>query len=152
MQIDLHNMTYYEAIRHFIKRYNDILKSGENEIIEVIHGYGSGGKGGIIKRRFRKYLKEHCDYLEFEPGEGIRGLNQGLTLVIPKKPLPELTDMLETEIIEYCSQAPKTMEKIKGHLFKRYDEKYIKSTVKSLVKKGLLKEELKRRGAVYSKT
>ena len=41
------------------------------------------------------------------------------------------------------------MEKITGALFKKYDEKKIKSAVKSLVKKGELTETLKKRSSVY---
>ena len=149
MLIDLHNMNYYEAIRHFIRRYNELLKSGSTELIEVVHGYGASGKGGVIKRRLQAYLKEHRDYLDFEFNSSSKGINQGCTLVLPKKILPELKDLLENDILDYCSNTPRTMEKITGHLFKKYEEKKIKETVRSLAKKGLLSEELKKRSVAY---
>ncbi len=149
MQIDLHNMSYFQAIRYFIKKYNEILKSGKKEPLVVIHGYGASGKGGVIKRNFQNYLNEHTQYLSFYPNSDITGINQGCTTVFPKKTLPVLTDILEDEILDYCSTSPKSMEKITGVLFKKYDEKKIKSAVKSLVKKGGLTETLKKRSSVY---
>ncbi len=151
MLIDLHNMNYYEAIRHFVRRYNELLKSGRIEVIEVVHGYGASGKGGVIKRKLQAYLKEHRDYLDFEFNSSSKGINQGCTLVLPKRILPELKDILENDILDFCSNTPKTMEKITGYLYKKYEEKKIKETVRSLTKKGELSEELKKRSVAYVK-
>jgi hypothetical protein len=88
--IDLHNCTVAEAIREFVRFYNGCVRSGYRGRLEVIHGYGSSGSGGVIREELRKYLKAHAEVFgEFLPGESLR--NPGVTILYPREktvPLP----------------------------------------------------------------
>ena len=47
--IDLHERTVAEAIREFVRFYNACVRNGYRGRLEVIHGYGSSGSGGVIR-------------------------------------------------------------------------------------------------------
>jgi len=81
--IDLHNFTVAEALREFVRYYNAQVRSGYRGRIEVIHGYGSNGSGGVIREELRRYLTVHDDIFgEFLPGESLR--NPGVTILYAK--------------------------------------------------------------------
>jgi DNA-nicking Smr family endonuclease len=78
--IDLHRFTAAEALREFVRFYNHCVRSGYRGRIEVIHGYGSSGTGGVIREHLRQYLAGHVEtFGEFLPGESLR--NPGVTIV-----------------------------------------------------------------------
>jgi hypothetical protein len=82
--INLHNFTVAEAIREFVRFYNACVRSGYRGRLEVIHGYGSSGSGGVIREELRKYLKAHEEIFgEFLPGENLR--NPGVTILYPRE-------------------------------------------------------------------
>ncbi len=82
--IDLHNCTVAEAIRAFVRFYNACVRSGYRGRIEIIHGYGKSGSGGVIREELRKYLKAHDEIFgEFLPGENLR--NPGVTILYPRE-------------------------------------------------------------------
>ena len=84
-ELDLHGRTWSEALQEFIAFYNQSLGRAVNPTgvqLSVIHGYGSTGAGGVVRRRLRAFLERHADRLEFIPGEKLDG-NQGYTLVKP---------------------------------------------------------------------
>ena len=82
--IDLHNCTVAEAIREFVRFYNGCVRSGYRGRIEVIHGYGSSGSGGVIREELRRYLKAHeTTFGEFLAGESLR--NPGVTILYAKE-------------------------------------------------------------------
>ena len=84
--IDLHNFTVAEALREFVRFYNNCVRSGYHGRLEVIHGYGSMGGGGVIREELRKYLKAHAEiYGEFLAGESLR--NPGVTILYPRESL-----------------------------------------------------------------
>lgn len=139
MEIDLHDLSVNEAIRVFIGKYNRTFKKGYKGPISIIHGYGSSGKGGKIKLSLKKFLEEHKNYLKLE-----YTLNPGITKVYPMKLIPVISDLLSKEVLKYCSSNPKSLSKIESEFFKKYTAKEIKTCVKSLVKKGLLEEILKK--------
>lgn len=144
MVIDLHHMNRNEAIRFFISKYNEAVRSGSKSEIKVIHGYGSSGKGGVIKKELKSFFDSHRDYLSYETDA-----NPGATIVKPIRIINELTDLISKEILDFCRTSPKTMDKIKGNFFKKYTNQEINSCVKRLVKKGLLEATLKKNGEVY---
>jgi hypothetical protein len=87
--IDLHNCTVAEAIREFVCFYNACVRSGYHGRLEVIHGYGSSGVGGTIRKELRSYLAAHAEIFgEFLPGESLR--NPGVTILYPKETLAAL--------------------------------------------------------------
>jgi dsDNA-specific endonuclease/ATPase MutS2 len=80
--IDLHNFTVAEALREFVRFYNNCVRSGYRGRLEVIHGYGSMGGGGVIREELRKYLRAHAEtFGEFLAGESLR--NPGVTILYP---------------------------------------------------------------------
>jgi dsDNA-specific endonuclease/ATPase MutS2 len=87
--IDLHNLTVAEALREFVRFYNACVKSGYRGRLEVIHGYGSMGGGGVIREELRKYLKAHSGtFGEFLAGESLR--NPGVTILYPRESLAKM--------------------------------------------------------------
>ena len=88
--IDLHNCTVAEAIREFVRFYNSCVQSGYHGRLEIIHGYGSSGSGGVIRDELRRYLKAHEEIFgDFLPGESLR--NPGVTVLYPREtpaPMP----------------------------------------------------------------
>ena len=84
--IDLHKFTVTEALREFVRFYNACVRSGYRGRLEVIHGYGSMGGGGVIREELRKYLKAHSGtFGEFLAGESLR--NPGVTILYPGESL-----------------------------------------------------------------
>ena len=84
--IDLHNCTVAEAIREFVRFYNSCVRSGYHGRVEIIHGYGSSGTGGVIREELRRYLKAHEEIFgEFLAGESLR--NPGVTILYPRDTL-----------------------------------------------------------------
>ena len=141
MKIDLHHLTVNEAIRIFIEKYNKSYKTEKQ--IEVIHGYGSGGQGGKIKKAFHKFLTNNNEFLKFEVG-----LNPGLTYIYPKKKLPSYESTLEKEILNFC-ELPKSLSKIESRFLKKYSVNEIKIEIKKLIKAGKLTELLKNSVITY---
>jgi|ERR1035437_6029766 dsDNA-specific endonuclease/ATPase MutS2 len=91
--IDLHDFTVAEALREFVRFYNACVKSGYRGRIEVIHGYGSTGGGGVIREELRKYLKAHSGtFGEFLAGESLR--NPGVTILYPRESLATMPQSL----------------------------------------------------------
>lgn len=133
MEIDLHNKNSKEAMDFFIDKYNEVIKSNENEHLYVIHGYGSSGKGGKIKRVLHKYLKRHKEFLDYEFDS-----NPGAIIIYPKKALPNKLSAIEDEILEFCKENPKSLSKIESKFFKQLNSNELKKLVNSLVKKDLL--------------
>jgi dsDNA-specific endonuclease/ATPase MutS2 len=84
--IDLHNFTVAEALREFVRFYNNCVRGGYRGRLEVVHGYGSTGGGGVIREELRKYLKAHeGTFGEFLAGESLR--NPGVTILYPGESL-----------------------------------------------------------------
>lgn len=84
-ELDLHGLTRAEALRLFVRVYNQCAAAG-NVPLRVIHGYGSAGGAGVLARELRRFFAAHRDALEFIPGEDFF-CNPGETLVYPKKKL-----------------------------------------------------------------
>lgn len=112
------------------------MRRSDLSTINVIHGYGSNGSGGVILAKLRAFLARHSDKLSFTPGEDTIARNPGTTWVKPRKTLPASIDLLGAEILNYCEQA-KTRSKIAGK-FRRHGETRIKEALTELEKKGLL--------------
>ena len=147
MEIDLHNKTTDEALNFFIEKYNEAIKNNYKSYIYVIHGYGSSGKGGKIKKVFHNYLKENSQYLKYEFDS-----NPGAVIIYPKKILPTKLSLLEKDILKFCSDSPKSLSKIEAKFFKQANVKDIKKLVNSLVKKELLIKFMKKAIDVYKTT
>ncbi|MGB8260047.1 MAG: Smr/MutS family protein [Terracidiphilus sp.] len=84
--IDLHQRTVRQAIADFIAFYNGCLRQGYRGRIDVIHGYGSSGTGGLIKAELRAFLEARAtcfDRIVYEPG------NPGMSAVYPRLEIGE---------------------------------------------------------------
>ena len=108
-QLDLHGLTFAEALDRFVEQYNVRVKRGQLGCWTIFHGYGSTGEGGVIRSKLRAFLARHSDQLCFEPGDNYG--NPGWTWVYPKDRLPDKRERLALEILEFCTD-PKAEEKI----------------------------------------
>ncbi len=140
VRVDLHSCSVAEALEAFRKAYQEQVHKRSPRPLEVVHGYGSGGRGGAIRSRLRAYLHRQDSRLVFRPGEQVDG-NPGYTLVYPKAPLPATRDILAEEILTYCTTS-RTEERIAGH-FRRYSEPAVIAALKSLETQGRLVIEVK---------
>ena len=149
-RLDLHEYTWKQAKAIFIENYNGFLLEKQTGQIEVIHGYGSTGEGGIFRARLRKLLERYASHLEYRLGEETDG-NMGHTFVTPAQPLPDDEDVLLEDIVEYCS-IPRTEKKISGKFVKRADMPKIRQTVRLLEKQGRLEKTQKNNQPMYLAT
>ena len=145
--IDLHGSTWSESLVELIASYNRLLATGSSsELLEVVHGYGSTGSGGSLRRRVRSFLAAHGDRLEFQPGEDVDG-NPGHTIVLPVQPLPEVSDLLAEQVLEYCETA-RTQSKITGK-FRRHGDPSVIHAIRSLERQGRLRAVNRGRNKAY---
>lgn len=148
-ELDLHGQTWSEAQAAFIEFYNDaILKDGGHGTgsLDVVHGYGSTGPGGVLRTRLRAFLQRHEERLEFMPGESVDG-NQGHTIVIPMQPLPSTEDALAEQVWVYCVRA-KGRSKIIGK-FRRHGEPRVIEAIRALERQKRLRTVHKGRVKSY---
>ena len=136
--LDLHGLTWAEAEATFIEFYNQTLRqAGKNSVgLDVVHGYGSTGTGGVLLTRLRGFLGRYESCLDFQTGEKVDG-NPGHTIVVPLKPLPSLLDQLSQDIWDFCDR-PRSRSKIIGK-FRRHGQTAVLSTIKTLEKQKRLR-------------
>jgi hypothetical protein len=139
-ELDLHGHTVDEAFRLFLDFYNQHVRNGSEESIRVIHGYGSSGEGGKIRRKIRVLLEGAGDKLEWRRGEDVEG-NPGVTIVFPSRLLPAAENQLASDILAFCS-IPRTESKIAGQ-FRKHPPRDIKQAIRALVRQGQIKTILK---------
>ena len=145
-ELDLHGRTWSEAKAEFIDFYNDALEQDDNVTgsqLTVIHGYGSTGEGGTLRKRLRGLLCRLGGRLEFTLGEDIDG-NMGCTIITPLKPILE-DGLLKEEIWDYC-QRPRVQSKITGR-FRRHGHPKVMQAIRSLERQDRL-TKLRRRGRI----
>ena len=135
-KIDLHGYKVKEALEAFTAFYNDQLARGDRSEIEVVHGYGSSGEGGEIRKRLHARLERHRKQLSYVPGERRSPYNPGVTFVKPLDPLPGAEDALQQDILIYCQQA-RTESKILNK-FRSAGDRQVKEALQSLLKADLL--------------
>ena len=148
-EIDLHGLTWQESLTRFMEAYNDAFDSAGKPSgvkVRVVHGYGSTGEGGVLRKRLRGFCQRFEDYLEVTTGEEIDG-NRGYTVVSPIRRLPNTHDMLAEHILDYCERA-RSRSKISGR-FRRYGQPHVMQAIRSLEKEGRLKRHNKRGLVVY---
>jgi hypothetical protein len=145
--IDLHGKTWTEALEEFLEYYNRVAKATESATLDIVHGYGSTGSGGVLRQRFRGFLAKYPQCLEFKPGEDVDG-NPGHTLVAPLRILPDTGGLLAEHIWEYCDH-PRTFSKIAGR-FRRYGDPQVQQAVRTLQKQGRLRLASKGRVKEYA--
>ena len=136
--LDLHGLTWAEAEASFIEFYNQTLRqAGKDSVgLDVVHGYGSTGTGGVLLTRLRGFLGRYESCLDFQTGEKVDG-NPGHTIVVPLKPLPSLLDQLSQDIWNFCDR-PRSRSKIIGK-FRRHGQTAVLSTIKTLEKQKRLR-------------
>lgn len=135
-KLDLHNLTVREALDAFVRFYNAQFTQSRPAEFEVVHGYGSTGEGGEIRKRLRKFMAAHPKKMLVRRGEHVTG-NSGVTFVTPLHPLPSTEDALEGEILAYC-ESPRTEAKIVGK-FRTAGQPQVKQALKNMVKSGTLR-------------
>ncbi len=143
-ELDLHGMRATEALAALVSRYNRLVASGQRRLL-VVHGYGSSGVGGDLRRRVRNFLRSAK--VEFITQKDNSLYNKGQTLVVVGKSVLFEGCELEEKILDYCRVA-KTKEKIFSKFHKK-GQGAIRQAFVSLQRKGLLKEKQKGRFKVY---
>ena len=146
-ELDLHGKTVPEALELFVRIYNAKVSRGDRFPFHVIHGYGSGGNGGEIRKRLRKFLEAYPQQVRFERGEQMLG-NPGITIILPEKILPTQIEELAMEVLEYCRNG-KSEEKIIGK-FRRFGQIEVKIQLKELERQGKITCYLKGKYKYYA--
>ena len=136
--LDLHGLTWVEAEASFIEFYNQTVRQAGKDAVrlDVVHGYGSTGTGGVLRTRLRGFLGRYEACLDFQIGEKVDS-NPGHTIVVPLKPLPSLLDQLSQDIWDFCDM-PRSQNKIIGK-FRRHGQMAVLSTIKTLEKQKRLR-------------
>ena len=144
-ELDLHGLTVDEAIKTFVDHFNRHVRSS-SEPLRIIHGWGSSGEGGRIRREFRQFLAEATDSLDWQPGEDFEG-NLGVTIVYPRKVLHTRENQLAEALANFCT-TPRTESKITGE-FRTHDAREIKQAIRTLIRQGRIKEIMKGARTAY---
>ena len=139
-ELDLHGYTTDEALRIFVDVYNRQLQNGSIESLRLIHGYGSSGEGGKIRRKIRTFLSNATDSLDWKSGDDVEN-NSGTTIVYPHKPLPPAEERLAAAILVFCS-TPRTESKIAAE-FRQHSPREIKQAIRTLVRQSRIKQVFK---------
>ncbi len=138
-RIDLHGLTADEALRTFIASYNALFESGYRGRIEIIHGYGSSGEGGVIRPKLRAFLRAHADrFKRIAEGDGVG--NPGMTWVEGKGRLPAAKSAeppIQQAILDLC-QTPKSESRILAKLVGRFGDPAIRAAIRDMVRSGSL--------------
>lgn len=165
--LDFHGTqpSWLEAKQEFLDLYHRALRqsgSKRRSRIDVVHGYGSTGEGGVIRDSLRDFLATRLKYLEYRPGEVVDN-NSGHTIVIPRLPIPDYeyqrpqrardsqhvsrspsvtqestvrrassNRVVENEILGYCSES-RTMHEIHLRLNGRLGQSQLSALVWSLI-------------------
>ena len=148
-ELDLHGQTWSEALAAFVEFYNAAVQETGGHgagSLDIVHGYGSTGPGGVLRTRLRAFLQRHEDRLEFMPGESIDG-NQGHTIVVPMQPVPSTEDALAEQVWAYCERA-KGRSKIIGK-FRRHGEPRVIEAIRALEQQKRLRTVNKGRVKSY---
>lgn len=149
-RIDLHDFTAAEAIDEFVRKYNALFAAGHRDRIEIIHGYGSSGVGGVIRQRLRSFLNANAGrFLQITTGEALG--NPGVTYIYPKGRLPVADvagNAVERAILDFCA-TPKSEKKILTKLVGRYGDPAIRAAIRELVKSGALEAVSSERETKY---
>ena len=147
--IDLHGKTWTEALAEFLDFYNRSATAVGGSIVtlDVVHGYGSTGSGGVIRTRLRAFLDKYPQCLEYQAGESVDG-NQGHTIVKPLQRLPDTGGLLAEQVWEYCEN-PRTVAKITGR-FRRHGDPQVQQAIRTLQKQGRLRLVSKGRFKEYA--
>ena len=140
--LDLHGMTWLEALPAFIEFYNGAVARGDRAKLEIVHGYGSTGEGGVLLKRIRAFLESHAESLEVQTDS-----NPGHTFVVSKAALPNIVDMLYEDILAYCDTA-KPQSKIIGK-FRRSGQPEVLQALRTLESQRRLIARLKGKLKVY---
>lgn len=144
-ELFLHDETWPEARAILTEFYNEVVRKGYTGPVDVIHGWGSTGVGGVKRHALRTFLTRHG--IAFVTGEQKDG-NPGHTILTPGPLLPTAENELQSDILEFCA-APKTRSKIDGR-FRKHGIPAITSALKSLQRSGLI--SLRTVGAVKTYT
>jgi hypothetical protein len=84
VEVNVHGKEASEAIHTVVTLYNRLVAAGQRQKLVVIHGYGSSGRGGIVRTALRSLLDANgVDYLCGE----LVGDNPGRTILLPGEPI-----------------------------------------------------------------
>jgi len=138
-QIDLHGLTVDAALETFVEQCNRLFRGGYRGKIVVVHGYGSSGQGGAIKKRLTGFLAKHHDYFDSSVWDGG---NPGVTTLRQLKALPvEKAGGIEQQLLAFL-----VVPKVEAKIFARFHSKSVaevKELLRDLRQRGLIHEAVK---------
>jgi hypothetical protein len=137
-ELDLHGLKMADALHVFVEAHNSLAGSGKREGLKVIHGYGSTGQGGEIRREIRDILKRNPHAGDIVTGEESEN-NPGFTIIYPKKRLPAGSERLWDSILGFCSE-PRLQEEIVRKFIRRSADPEIARAIRELQNRGRLIE------------
>ncbi len=143
----MHGLSVTESLATLVAKYNALVPSAHKELL-LVHGYGSSGKGGVLKSQIRNFLQEAG--VRFCTEQDGFSCNRGQTLVLLGASALSAGQGLEGKMLEFCSPA-KTKEKIFSK-FHKSGVKVVQEAFSALVKKSLLKESWKGKHKVYERS
>lgn len=76
--LDVHGLKSVEALLALKKLHQRLVDTGFRGRLLVVHGYGSGGTGGVLRTKLRKWMDE--EQIEYLCGE-LAGGNPGTSIV-----------------------------------------------------------------------
>jgi hypothetical protein len=142
--IDVHGKYLVEALADIVRLYNEQARPEKGRVLRVVHGYGSTGKGGVIRHALRAYLIARN--IDFRTGEEVER-NPGVTLItLGSKPIAdgflmsplrkqskpyennvalfaELQQQFEQEKERWLKEREAEQQRLSGRLFQSQQEK-----------------------------
>ena len=145
IELDLHGATVTEALEHLETQWRAEVEAPSPRQIRVIHGYGSSGRGGDIKKAVREHVARHRDVLRMVAGEDKEG-NPGVTL-ISVVVRHDAVQGLAKAIERFCAKAGRTMAAVEKRFGARHGLANVREAVAVLRREHRLTRE--RRGRVW---
>lgn len=151
--IDLHGLSPSAAVAQVAREIRQRTTHGQRGKLMIVHGYGSSGRGGVLRDHVRRWLTEQG--IDFLRGE-LAGRNPGVTTVLldsagrtasPAAVPPAAADDLPAAILALCA-VPQPMDKLAGKL-RRHGDVVVRHAIDRLVKSGALRVVQKGRLKAY---
>lgn len=149
-ELDVHGMMQGEAVEAFVAECNAAFaRTGRSVLVRVVHGYGSSGEGGVLGARLRGFCDTHADRVAYMRGEDAEN-NAGVTIVTVRGALPDARERLGVAIMRYCTDRPRTKERIAGR-FRRAGERAVADALRDLLRQGRLRRPEGGRGGYQAR-
>jgi hypothetical protein len=135
-EIDLHNLSVADSMDHLMKYINEIYRKDSIVLLDIIHGYGSKGTGGKIKKKVLEYVSISNSLEMYETSQ-----NPGKTTVKVLKRIDIFTNPKALLIYNFIKENPRGEKKIINK-FRSFKDREVKSILKSLINQKIIDSSL----------